>query len=761
MSPMSDHLPAAVLGMLQFDSSNYGIVSLVALVVGLGFMVRAYLRGPKGPVRGRAPLLALRLAAIACVLVALLHPIWVSHLEEDEKPVLAVVLDNSLSMSLEVAGDGAKTTRYAKALELLRTQLQPRFAESFDLALFDVRGAMLPPDDLPAAATVPQSPLRAALVGVQRALRTRDVKGIVLLSDGNESRPDAVGSGLESLRLPVYPVDLVRGSAAPTGAAGDIAVQAVIANHRALMGNTVKANVLLAAKGAASGDNIEVAITADQVPVASVVRRWPKGQSDLSVELEFVPRQAGNFDYLVQVRRLGDAAAPELNRANNRAVFPVAVRADALTVLYIDGVLRWEGKFMRAALDADPDIRVVSSVRTAARRVAGPSRGVLAKEQLANADVVVLGDIEPGYFSTGELAALRDWVTDLGGGLLLTGGYLSFAVDGFGATILSQVLPVEFVDEEPTQIDLPFSLKLTEIGRNHSIFHLTGDRVRDSAIWQAMPKLSGCSLIKSIKPGAQVLAVNPELGGHSDVGGLPVMVTQQVGEGRTMVFTIDSTWRWRTIVGGFTEDAAFYRTFWGQLIRFLATEEKEPASRRLLVTTDRFRYPPGEPIKVRLALEAPAGEAAVAAQDYQLRAHAIDESGRRTSISLAAVGNEQYEGVLTTRQTGRLDIVAVAEPLVADRENIHFSRVVAVEIERADLELVNAAPRPHWLARVAQVTGGKFLKVRDLATWELPAATRPKRIITTTGLWHHPALITLFFILLCIEWILRRLRRMA
>jgi hypothetical protein len=145
----------------------------------------------------------------------------------------------------------------------------------------------------------------------------------------------------------------------------------------------------------------------------------------------------------------------------------------------------------------------------------------------------------------------------------------------------------------------------------------------------------------------------------------------------------------------------------------------------------------------------------------------MDEAGRRTRVQLAAAGHGRYEAKVRAAMPGRMDFLVVAEPILPEimrrdqDEHVVQSEVVTVQVDRPDLELLNVRSDPQWLARVAQATGGRLLKVDEIDDWRLDAAPRTVKRIEQIGLWHHPLLITLFFVLLCAEWILRRLRRLA
>lgn len=562
----------------------------------------------------RSGLLALRLGAIVCLFLTLLHPAWVSERTVDEKPIVAVVLDDSASMSQTAATGprtreateglaadartaGSEVSRYARAASILHEKMIPELVESHRLRLYDVEGHALRAENIPAVPIGERSPLTETLLRVQGDLRHDALVAIALLSDGAETADRPAFGQLEQLHVPVCTID-VTGPSREESTTADLSIQAVSANRRTLVGNTVRVAVDIAAEGAIDEARLPVSILDGGELIASRVILWQPGERVMRTELEFVPHRPGEFTYSVAV----GALPGEIHLANNRETFPMTVRAKPLTVLYIDGVLRWEGKFIREALAADPDISVVSTVRTAPAGADHGSQGLLLAEQLASVDVVILGDVEGSYFSANEeLQALRRWVAASGGGLVLTGGYHSFGPEGFGRTALRDILPVKFSGAASPQIERPFNLKLTEAGREHPIFHLTGDRVRDTAFFHKLPALDGGSRVAGIKPAAEVLAVSSRISGADGEQTLPIMVVQQVGAGRTMVFAVDTTWRWRLVVGGFTGDSSFYERFWGQLVRWMASQQDEP-SPELFVSTDQSRYELGETIELNIEL---------------------------------------------------------------------------------------------------------------------------------------------------------------
>jgi hypothetical protein len=266
------------------------------------------------------------------------------------------------------------------------------------------------------------------------------------------------------------------------------------------------------------------------------------------------------------------------------------------------------------------------------------------------------------------------------------------------------------------------------------------------------------------------------------------MIAQQVGTGRTMVFAVDTTWRWRTVVGGYTGDTTFYTRFWGQVVRWLAGVETEPPQ-QLFASTDRQRYQVGQTIELNVALHVPrktsqtqaAGSLQATTQPvdapaspetvggWQVTAFAADEKGSRLNVPLAELGGGRYRGTIGASRPGRWDLIVSAEPPTAPldeqagREWLSQSQVVTVQVDRPDAEMLDPRPNPQWLVQVAQQTGGQVVPPDQIEAWAKGLPRKPVQVtrVQQAELWRHPALATIFLGVLCTEWFLRRRNRLV
>ena len=132
----------------------------------------------------RAFLWTLRVAAFCIVAFLLTMPSVRHERREEEKPVLAVMLDVSASMEDRVAD--VKETRAKKAMDVLSSSWFSKAKEEYRVMSFGIgkeleEGVVL---DGTARFTAPQTRLLPALKQLRQRLRGENVGGILLLSDG-------------------------------------------------------------------------------------------------------------------------------------------------------------------------------------------------------------------------------------------------------------------------------------------------------------------------------------------------------------------------------------------------------------------------------------------------------------------------------------------------------------------------------------------------------------------------------------------------
>lgn len=184
-------------------------------------------------------------------------------------------------------------------------------------------------------------------------------------------------------------------------------------------------------------------------------------------------------------------------------------------------------------------------------------------EELADYDVIVLSDIGAsslavpltvwtGGTAPNAMVALRDWVR-AGGGLVMCGGYLSFAgIDGKGkyaGSPVEEVLPVSVLPYDDRVENPEFNVPVT-VDANHPL------GVGMPADW---PTVHGYNRVLADEDAQVVVSIGSD----------PFIVAGTFGEGRSFVFTTDIGPHWAP---QHFLDSAAYRKFWPRAIAWAAHE---------------------------------------------------------------------------------------------------------------------------------------------------------------------------------------------
>ena len=241
-----------------------------------------------------------------------------------------------------------------------------------------------------------------------------------------------------------------------------------------------------------------------EVVAQQTIKATADGQL-LPVKLSYVPQTPGEYKLTLEaVEQPG-----ELVTTNNRLSTFVHVLKGGLNVLYLEGALRVEQKFIRRALDSSPDIKV-DYVRIDPRDPKSRPADLADRFKPGKYDVYILGDVDSTAFHGDELAELAKCVSR-GAGLIMLGGFQSFGPGGYGETPLANVLPVGMdrlerqQPDEPLRTDLhwpgPLQMQPTPLGLMHFALMLAGNRQENAALWAKLPPLEGANKFHDLAAG--------------------------------------------------------------------------------------------------------------------------------------------------------------------------------------------------------------------------------------------------------------------
>lgn len=783
---------------------------LPALVAGVAtiavFVLWMYRRDAAELPRGVGLLLAaLRLGAVAAITVAALDFERTVEHEIVSPSRVAVLVDSSASMTLAdaaaAAAESAAAPRGRRALDLLTSgglfaALAPRHEVSVWRFDADAEPIAVRPVAEDEAAVAPEAAAAAAPVDsweaalVPRGFETRlgdalarvlddepsgVLAGVVVLSDGANNAgidPAAAAAALAKANVPVFPVGI--GS---ERLPANVRVADLIAPARVFPGDRFAVTGYVQAQGLA-GQTVKVElaeVAADEVAAETQPRRGrliDTAEVRLAADGELT---AARFD-VPGLQATGRRSlvlrviAPPADRAaaDDAQVAEIEVVDRVTQVLLLAGGPTREYQFMRNVLGRDKSFAVDVVLGTAAEGVSQDARRILAAfpdsaAALDAYDVVVAFDYDWRRLDAAAQARLDRWVARESGGLILVAGsvFMDAWLSDPRSTTIRTLHPVELrgaaqlVAEAPAGFPEPMPLDFTRDGQDAEFLWLGSSRIASQTVWSEFPGVYSCFDATVAKPGATVYTRARRPGAAT--GAEPIhMAGQFYGSGSVFYLGSGETWRLRSL------DDALFERLTTQLVRHVSQGRLLRGSRRARLLVDRDRFAVGSSVMVRVV--GPDGDTA----PPTAACTATGPDGTAVRVALAADPGRPgaVEGAFVAAREGSwlIEVDIGGEERLTRRIQ---ARLPDRELERPRLER-------GLLEQIAAVTGGVPRFLADGDWTDADARALAARLVDRSRRDYetgapdaefkrrlHAWLLGLGVGLLCCEWIVRRLTRLA
>jgi uncharacterized membrane protein len=754
----------------------------IALAVGVFYsVVYAYLG------RGRiVALMALRCLGILALLLILFKPaLSVTRGPAGDKPYLPILVDRSASMG--TTDETNLPDRYQQCVRMLMAQ-DDRIRRQFTPLWYHFATTLSPAESVKALAEL--QPSGTGTDGTNIALAIRDaaskeslssMAGILLLTDGIHNTAEAVSDAGVQARVPIFAV-AVGSASEKLSARRNVELAAVEAPMEAVVNNVTTIAVQVKISGFATVPmEVQLLEAGNDKPV-DTQRLWTdQNVATIRAELKWTPKDQGTSaasrpagDVVRKLRVRIPPNPAEETPDDNETELHVLLTEPRVRVLYVEGTMRPEYKYLKRLLESDPNIRFLSLVRVAGNKFW--SQGEIGGKKLDNLptsdadfglfDVIILGDLDRTFLSKEQMARIRKFVND-GHALLMLGGHNSLGPGGYGGTDIEAALPVTLGSRAQPQETTPFVPQLTAVGEAHPIleglkdfFSGPGGR-KPSDKLPKLPELLGCVTVPEVKPGAALLALHPSRKVEGQA--MPVLAVQRFGAGRSAAFTADTTWKWYLPMKGMGRESPYER-FWGQLIRWLAnvdTKSRE-AKPSVVMRLDKTYVRAGQgPVKVLARVQDEKGRPAENAVITCTVAPA-DGKGKPETLSLSPrVGDRLFEGEFRPQREAKYKLQVAASDAAGAKLGADEQTLIVVPFSK---EMDRLGRNDALLQLLADRTDGRKVDISGLPDLIDQIVQRQK---AKTGgdkadegdvvkLFNFPALFLAFVALLTCEWLLRR-----
>jgi hypothetical protein len=699
------------------------------------------------PAALRVALTLTRIAVLFLLVLVLADPYAKIDHDSEKKPIVALLFDHSQSMELPVedfesdaelirnaqaAGyqvvDGKVDPEVRKALHQVsrakhaqtvvqhsgRTFLEP-LAKKFDVQFYSFSRDLTPLGIDPAQPRLPEpfkdksggtaTQIGDAIGQVLNEAGGRQVAGMVVFSDGQNTggrSPIDAARAASSVGTPVFAV--------PCGSSKrlrDIGIVDVFTTGLVSVGDTVRVAVTVESQGF-DKETINVELkdgekVLDSKPLAL------RSTEQQQVELTFEAKKPGAHYLTVFIKP--HPGEPKFLHANNTDIAFVRVSEEKLRVLYIEGIPRWDFRFLKNAMKRDhglggvhktgePDLLLEAEWRRLKPEQQAEELPRTLKE-LAEYHTVILGDVSPKILTLAFQKLLDEAVREKGVGLIVGAGPQHMP-HAYGK-LLTDLLPVRLL-RAPGLLPhpgKPFQLELTPEGSVHEAMRFFDDPGRNQNAWSHMPPYYWCVAAERPAPAASVLISNPSI--QTNYGKLPLVSSHYAGQGKVMLVGTDETFRWRQNVG----DRFFYK-FWGQVIRFVARRDQAGA-KKSWIEVRPIRAQPGEDAQIeQMAFAADGAPRTDAAMPVRVSGGAANVLDTVTLTADPAVKG-RYTGKYTPKNAGEYRVAFDPGGGAAPVEARIRVLVASEELRQPNVN------RPA-LEMLANTSRGRLVELPDLAT---------------------------------------------
>jgi hypothetical protein len=707
---------------LSFAESVFLLIGLIVIAIAVSIWV--YRRTVPEVSKGlRVTLIVFRSLALAVLLFILFQPVL--NLEESIsiEPKIAIIYDNSKSMTVEDAG----TSRS----DILRT-----LADSDELSRLDDdehRFYLLGQSAYPLqefeldSLTFLQSEtnISDALQKIHDDLKEENLRAIVLASDGVVTRGKNPLYTAEALGLPVYTIGI-----GDSTEKKDVLVADLMANAVAYVDNVVPVEVTVRSAGFNEG-TVKVALRDGNTTIDTKSLELKSGGNEYPLAFEYIPKSEGSKKLTVSISSLPG----ELTQKNNSQSAFMKVLKTKMKVAVIAGAPSADVSLFQQLLRKDENVEPAMFIQKTSSSWYGDPPNPKALEE---ADCIVLIGFPLNSSPGAILQSLRKVIEESSKPLFIV---LSRNCDirrlesTLGSSIPLQSLQIRNNENEvfiePSEANVQNPIVRTGI---------------ENDAWAKLPPLFKTEAGFKLKVGATVLATMKI---NSVVFNEPVIVTRKVNRQRVLMSTAYGFWRWQ--LAWDVMDGRVPEMLVSNAVRWLTSRENE---KQVRISPVKEFFDSSEPI---------AFQAQVYDESYEPVNNAtvdvlIQTSDGDRELILNPLGNGFYRGVIEQLGEGDYSYSGTAsnDGNAFGKDRGRFS------VGELNREFINTRTDTKLLRQIAGRSGGRYFPADDIdgladAVLNSEDFVQEENIVKSDiQIWNLLLLLGIAVLFFAIEWFLRK-----
>lgn len=703
-------------------------VIVVLLLAALSFAVSYFVYRHTVPVVSasmRTILVLLRGTALMLILLAVCEPLYRIIFTEEKRPVIALLADNSLSMS-QRDGSGDKG---AVLNGLLQSATVRSLSAEADLRLFSFSHVLnpIPSDSLP---------LNGGTTNISGALQSSlrsvdDLQGIILLTDGNYNTGSNPLYDAEKSRIPLFTVGI-----GDTSDQKDIVLSRLVTNAIGYVDAASPVDVTVKYSGIAER-TVTLSLFEDgkKLDERRLTLTAASGPSELSAQFLYTPKKEG----AVKLTAAVTAVEGELTAKNNSRSTMVKVLKSRMNVTVLAGTVTPDVAAVMQTMEADANIEAHLFYQLPGGAFRPQEQGDELQSALAAADALIMIGFPTAQTSPATLEMVRQAVTVRSLSLLFIAGRL---LDLSKVRSLEPFLPFAVAAERMDE-----QMVLPAIAGRFQQHQLLGT---ERETWERLPPLFYSLPSFTAKPEAQSI-VGVRIQNVTLTN--PLFLVRNIGNARSAALLGYGLNRWKVLAGSADETKGFFVRWFSSLVRWLAVREED---KFLRVEPSKAFYAQGERIDLTAQVYnesyQPADDAAV-----QVTLRPITGTDRYETV-LNGRGSGLYEGSIDGLTEGEYLYTAAA---VRGSDTLGAVRG-RISVGEQSVEFAETKMNKALLQQMASASGGLYADASEFETMAEQLRARPELQLRTRErqkeyeLWTEPWFLAMVILLLGTEWLLRK-----
>ena len=682
---------------------------------------------PDIPKKKKILLIVLRTLAFSLILLLIFEPLLTLIKKNKEEPILAVLIDNSKSMSINEKNynrseELKKITNSGIFTEINQTGKTEYFL--FSDKLKPINNFTNDSIDFSGSST----DISAAIKETKKLLNEKNIQSLLIISDGEYN----IG------QHPIYQAEIF-GKQINTIGIGDsseqkdLSITKILTNNIVYKDSKVPVNVVLRSSGY-KNETVNLSLQYEGNTIETKQVALQSGSAEYNIDFTFEPKEDGIKKYTASVTSLAD----EITDQNNRKSFYVKVLPNKMKVTIIAGSPSHDVSFIKNALLADDNIEVNSFVQ----KPDGSFEGFDNTELNETSCIYFIG-FPKNNTKLNILENIKNVITEKNKPLFFIP---DLDIDYNKLRTLEPILPFSIRGSSNNEILVTASINNIQL--QSPLMKITGSTDDDINVWNQLPPLFRSETIFDKKTEAEVLST---LKINNIPFNYPLILSRKAYKQKSIAITGYGIWRWKLLSEGMGGKSDFLKIFTGNAIRWLTARDED---KKFLITLMKEMYNSGESVEFMAEL-------------YDDSYQPIDDAAVKISVKKEG---ELFETIMSSLGTGRYfaNIEGLGEgdyryighasngELQLGEDSGRFS------IGESNIEFNNIKMNADILKQIAYKTGGDFYtinnfnkvleKIKNDANF-IPAEVTHK---SEFQLWNIYYILILLILLLAIEWFIRK-----